>query len=136
MTQVFVENGTVVVEDGGKKTTFETFVAAAESLGDGSYEAAEAIAAAVEAHGEYTTNQKEHEMQYVLIEMNDYAYPKSVAVFPSMEDAKTAARSLMKERGQTETIHEGPGWEATDEMIQFCTQGEETPNAYIILRTK
>jgi len=53
MTKVFIENGEVTVEANGEKRTFETFIAAAEAIGQSGYEAAEAIVAAIEAKGEY-----------------------------------------------------------------------------------
>ena len=53
MKTVYIENGTVVLEVNGEKTNCETFVAAAEALGDGSYDAADAIAKAVNDHGVY-----------------------------------------------------------------------------------
>jgi hypothetical protein len=53
MKRVYIENEAVTVEANGEKKRYATFVAAAEAIGQPSYEAAEAIAAAVEAHGEY-----------------------------------------------------------------------------------
>ena len=53
MTKLYIENGNVTVEANGEKKCYDSFVAAAEAIGQQGFDAAEAIAAAVEANGEY-----------------------------------------------------------------------------------
>jgi hypothetical protein len=53
MKRIFIENEVVTVEIDGNKKCYATFVDAAEAIGQPGYEAAEAIATAVEANGEY-----------------------------------------------------------------------------------
>jgi hypothetical protein len=53
MKKVYIENDAVVLEEGITKHYFATFVDVAEVLGDGSYEAADAIAQAVNDKGVY-----------------------------------------------------------------------------------
>jgi len=73
--------------------------------------------------------------RYVLIEMNDYAYPKGVSVWHTQKDAIIAARAMMKVRGQTEYNTTGQaGWEHDDRFMHLPTKGDTTPDAYIIIR--
>jgi hypothetical protein len=51
MTEVYIENGTVTVEANGVKKHYNSFAAAAETLGVTNYEAVEAIVEAVERDG-------------------------------------------------------------------------------------
>ena len=73
---------------------------------------------------------------YVLIEMNEYAYPKAVTVWNSWEDAVHAARSLIRSRGQTETfLDENSDWVSpSNHTSHIATRGTETPDSYLILR--
>jgi len=51
--KVYIENDAVTVEANDVKKHYATFVAAAEAIGEPGFDAAERIAAAIEAEGEY-----------------------------------------------------------------------------------